>query len=120
MTITLKTSSFVKLGTYTWKSGETTYVDVVGTIEMDLGGRTVTAKARVYEDGDIAVAGFVGRYLTSTKPWIASVRFDKEGKMARVWFGRDDRSGRFNKANAISYEPETWASLVKRDTYSPN
>lgn len=57
-----------------------------------------------YNPETLYLRGFVGRYVTSAKAWQASVRVDADDK---VWvhFGRDDRSGRFNKANMIRYEP---------------
>ncbi len=93
--------------------GVSKYGDTVGTVQIDLGfGRIVTAQARIAsvgQEGSLHVAGFIGRYVTSPKPWLAHV----SGLGSKLWvhFGRDDRSGRFNKANAISFEPETYATL---------
>ena len=93
--------------------GVNKYGDTVGTVQIDLGfGRIVTTQARpaiVGQAGSFNVAGFIGRYVTSPKPWLATVSgFEKR---LYVHFGRDDRSGRFNKANAISFEPTTYATL---------
>ena len=68
----------------------------------------------VDNEDSFAVAGFVGRYKTSTKPWMAHVTVYKDGRtFAR--FGRDERSGRFNKMAGISYEPATYATLANAD-----
>lgn len=77
----------------------------VGTVQVDLGhGRTITAPA-ISADNSITVGGFVGRYRTSPQPWRAFVYY-RAGSLF-VHFGRDDRSGRFRKEDAISYEPDT-------------
>jgi len=94
--------------TYT-ASGKNEYGYEIGTVQIDLGhGQVVLAKAQPQSDGH-RVDGFVGRYVTSAKPWRASV--SGKGSALHVYFGRDDRSGRFNKANAIRWEPELAASL---------
>jgi len=104
----------IKILNETFQSlGVNKYGDIVGTVQIDLGfGRIVTAQARtssVGQEGSLCVAGFIGRYVTSPKPWLAQV----SGFGSKLWvhFGRDDRSGRFNKANAISFEPATYATL---------
>lgn len=79
--------------------------DELGTVTVDLGmGRKVDAKAYRGSRG-IAVHGFVGRYVTSTKAWPAFV--SGEGSKLYVMWGRDDRSGRFNKQAGLSWEPDT-------------
>jgi len=93
--------------------GVNKYGDTVGTVQIDLGfGNIVTAQARttsIGQAGSLDVAGFIGRYVTSPKPWLADV--SGFGSKLRVYFGRDDRSGRFNKANAISFDPKTYTTL---------
>lgn len=80
-----------------------------GTVELNLRTGTVVADAyRSKRDGEIYVRGFVGRYRTSPRAWRATVCFKADGTMRYATFGRDDRSGRFNKQDAISYEPETY------------
>lgn len=80
-----------------------------GTVELNLRTGTVIADAfRSKKDGEIMVRGFVGRYRTSPRAWPASVVFGVDGTLRYANFGRDDRSGRFNKQNAISYEPEIY------------
>jgi hypothetical protein len=104
----------IKILNETFQSlGVNKYGDIVGTVQIDLGyGKIVTAKASptsIGKTGSLCVAGFVGRYVTSPKPWLATVSgFEKS---LYVFFGRDDRSGRFNKANAISFDPTTYATL---------
>lgn len=88
----------------------------VGTVKVNLGIRgEVEAKCIRHSDGQISVAGFVGRYRTSPKPWAATVMEFNAGVF--VNFGRDDRSGRFNKQNAISWEPETYFGLIRPGHY---
>ncbi len=95
--------------TYT-ASGKNKYGYEIGTIRVDLGrGQVVTANAQPDSNGGHYIDGFVGRYVTSAKPWRA--RVSGKGSALSVYFGRDDRSGRFNKANAIRWEPELAASL---------
>jgi hypothetical protein len=93
--------------------GVNKYGKTIGTVQIDLGfGQIVTAKASttsIGQAGSLDVAGFIGHYVTSPKPWLAQV----SGFGSKLWvhFGRDDRSGRFNKANAISFEPKTYATM---------
>ena len=80
-----------------------------GTVEVNLRTGTVIASAsRARSDGEILVKGFVGRYRTSPRAWRASVVFKTDGTLRYADFGRDDRSGRFKKEQAISYEPEVY------------
>lgn len=93
--------------------GVNVHGDPVGTVQIDLGfRRVVTTRASRYTIAGtprISVAGFIGRYRTVNTPWLASV--SGSGDRLFVNFGRDDRSGRFNKQNAISFEPELYASM---------
>lgn len=104
--VTINTETFVATGEANRSGG------VPGTVEMKLRTGVVIAEATYYaKNGEYYVKGFVGRYQTSVKPWNASVQFKADGTMGFVNFGRDDRSGRFNKRNAISYEPETYNGI---------
>jgi len=107
----------IKILNETFKSDGVNYRGTeVGTVDIDLGfGKVVTARAIVapaigLRDAGLDVAGFVGRYQTSPKPWPASVT--GHGDKLWVHFGRDDRSGRFNKLNALRWEPETFAQIA--------
>ena len=89
----------------------------VGTVEISFRGKTQTVKAYIYEFNEekiIYVLGFVGRYVSSTKDWPAIVahKIGRDTANFSVSFGRDDRSGRFNKQDAIRYDPEVYATLV--------
>ena len=81
-----------------------------GTVTVTMGNQSVTAKAERDERGSIWVRGFIGRYRTSPKPWRATVSLSTSDHLY-VNFGRDDRSGRFNKMNAISWEPDTYDAI---------
>lgn len=75
---------------------------------------TVTCGSKRFEvwaekfahDGRIYAFGFMGQYVTGTKQWRATVLLTN-GQMY-VRFGRDDRSGNFNKQNAVSYNPKAF------------
>lgn len=80
---------------------------IEGTVEVTL--RNETRRVSAYKstrDESVTARGMTGRYLTGTKAWPAEVqqRVTPEGK---VWdfvsFGRDDRSGKFQKTNALSF-----------------
>lgn len=98
----------------TFKSdGHNAYGYIVGTAEIRISGRSHTVRAVGGKDGStdgLDVAGFVGRYRTSAKAWPASVSLMGERVIGR--FGRDDRSGRFNKLSGVSFEPALYASLT--------
>lgn len=83
-----------------------------GTVEVDLGnGRVVTAKAhRDDRFKTTYVHGFVGRYQTGTKVWKAMVDYSETRGFVSAWFGRDERAGRCNKMQGISYDPEAYAT----------
>lgn len=114
-TIQIKTETFVA-------DGINATGREVGTCEMSFGHRTLTVRAMRTEWG-VHVAGFVGRYRTSPKPWPASVSTQKlhgsDEMRLCVNFGRDDRAGRFHKQNAISYEPATYDALTKPEFWQP-
>lgn len=86
-------------------AGRSKFGHEVGTVEVN-GQRQVAAR---HDDGDITVAGWVGRYRTSNKAWQATLVRRADGT-SYATFGRDERSGRFNKLNGISYEPDRFPS----------
>lgn len=89
----------------------------IGIVDVNLGREVVTVKASRLSSGTISAAGFVGRYQTSRNPWRASVVLI-DGRMS-FHFGRDDRSGRFQKERGISYEPATYETLIDPTFYQP-
>lgn len=112
MKLTINPATFLSLG-------NNPHGEEVGTVQADLGaGRLVTAQALRFKDGSVRVAGFIGRYQTSSKPWRATVIVRCDGKIY-VHFGRDDRSGKFNKQNAIAWEPQTFATLTNPAYWLP-
>jgi hypothetical protein len=95
--------------------GKNCFDTEIGLVLVDFGrGRTVMTPASKIGKA-INAAGFVGRYRTSPKAWLAHVsaepHYADEGVYAH--FGRDDRSGRFNKRDAISFEPENYEKLCR-------
>lgn len=78
-----------------------------GTVQVKLSGRTVTVEARRFDDATIYCRGFIGRYRTSSKAWRAQLWTNGRGETCAD-FGRDDRSGRFQKLAGISYDPEAY------------
>jgi hypothetical protein len=86
-------------------------------VEIDKRGRTITCWARKYEDnGAIYAFGFMGRYVTSSKLWKATLHTTKNGngeEFTTGHFGRDDRCGRFNKLNGMYFEPKAFFGVKK-------
>lgn len=80
-----------------------------GRVDVEFQGKTVNVWAKRYEDGEVAAFGFTGRYNTGSTAWRVSFSERKDGRQS-IWFGRDDRSGKFNKSG-ISYAPEIFFSL---------
>lgn len=93
-----------------------------GTIDIKINAKIVTAWADYTPGGRLYIYGFIGRYRTSVKPWRASVWTDinifTHERVTRGWFGRDDRSARFNKMQGISWEPELYFTLTKESLLS--
>lgn len=107
MSMTINRESFVVTAVKPRHYGDGTYEE--GTIEVSFAGKTVRAAAKRFGDGDVFINGFVGRYVTSAKPWRAIVAFrNNTSEKPYVNFGRDDRSGRFNKANMVQYAPDIY------------
>jgi hypothetical protein len=83
-----------------------------GTVEVMIGRETRRVRASkttpTYEGGKPTLTAFemTGRYQTGAKAWPASVTQTTwaDGKVTEsADFGRDDRSGRFNKLNCIFF-----------------
>jgi hypothetical protein len=74
-----------------------------GTVEVTLGRETRRLPASRDSEGGVSVGhGLFGTYATSSKRWPAFLKLDEKGReFAR--FGRDDRSGRFNKIRGIAF-----------------
>lgn len=98
--------SFISTGTetktYESKRGDWTTTYETGSVEVTLQRQTKRIEARRYEDGSICVNALTGRYQQGGKAWPASLT-SYANKSDYVWFGRDDRSGRFNKANGLYF-----------------
>jgi CTP-dependent riboflavin kinase len=78
-----------------------------GTVEVTIRNETRRVRAlRAHSDGAITAYGTSGRYVSGAKAWPATIT-NRPGKDGTRWesvsFGRDDRSGRFNKANLIFF-----------------
>jgi hypothetical protein len=71
-----------------------------GTVEVCFGKDTKAVPALKFRDRIIA-QGFGGRYQTSAKVWPAVIVLDVKTGHEYANFGRDDRSGRFNKLRGI-------------------
>lgn len=101
--------SFEATGTesHTWKDGTVSTYEV-GTVVVTLGGESRRLGATRNKYGDITVRGLGGRYLTSAKVWPASVYSSEDGRES-AFFGRDDRSGRFNKLRGVFFINEEGA-----------
>ncbi len=91
--------SFVKTGTTPRGADE-------GTVEVTLGTRTRRVPA-IMSGVTIIARGMYGTYRTSPKRWpatiMSSVRADGT-ILEHANFGRDDRSGRFNKMQGIAFD----------------
>lgn len=123
MTLNIRIETFKQDGTHTYERKDYRSVTPVGTVEVDLGNEVVTPRARMSTIGDktqVSVAGFVGRYQTSNKAWPAHVYQDAGAEGPQAYFGRDDRSGRFNKLRGITYEPETYERVGNPGWFMPN
>lgn len=80
-----------------------------GKVEVSFGREVHTLWAIRHDGNHVSILGFVGRYRTSTKAWRASVSL-YNGSL-HAYFGRDDRSGRFNKMQGISLEAATFFKM---------
>lgn len=79
---------------------------VEGTVEVTLRGETRRVRAKRRND-EITAYGMTGRYQTGTKAWPAAATRVVDPRTGRPWdrirFGRDDRSGKFNKVNCVFF-----------------
>lgn len=73
---------------------------VEGTVQVVLGRETKEVSAFKCRDR-IFARGFGGRYQTGSKVWPATVILDVTTGNESALFGRDDRSGRFNKLAGV-------------------
>lgn len=115
MAIIVFPETFVQAEVQLKHYSDSMFIAEFGTVEIELNGKRITVEARRFirdshipGNRDIGLMGFVGRYRTSNNPWAASVIYRVLQDRMAVNFGRDDRSGRFNKLNLITYEPETY------------
>lgn len=81
---------------------------IEGTVQVTLRGETRTVKAhKSTRAGEITAYGMTGRYQTGTKAWPASVTQKIDPSTGKPWdsvnFGRDDRSSKFQKFNALHF-----------------
>ena len=80
---------------------------VSGTVEVTLRNETRRVEANKKSTGEITAFGMTGRYVTGTKAWSASVTQHINSDSGQSWdcvfFGRDDRTTKFRKANMLSF-----------------
>lgn len=80
-----------------------------GTVEVTLRGITKRVRASRWVGGQIMAYDLVGRYATGAKAWPATLRYNPGSSSVPAWesasFGRDDRSVKFNKVNAVYFKP---------------
>lgn len=81
---------------------------IEGTVEVTLRNETRTVSAtKSNGNGAIKARGMTGRYQTGTKAWPATVEQRVDPRTNKLWdfvsFGRDDRSGKFQKLNGLHF-----------------
>jgi len=76
------------------------YTYYKGTVEVTLRGETRRVEALRFTDGAVSASGMFGRYRTSNRKWCARISSNANGAES-AQFGRDDRSSRFNKIDAL-------------------
>lgn len=108
-TLTIQAETFVTAEADVAEVGAHYAKFINGKVTVTCGIQSFEAWAQRYDDGRIYVFGFMGQYVTSPKLWRATVLLDA-GRMF-VRFGRDDRSGNFNKQNAVSYNPKAFYAM---------
>lgn len=83
-----------------------------GTVEVTLWNKTrrVRASRTIYAEtyrpgqSDVTAHDMLGRYQQGAKAWPASVAHNCATGQERANFGRDDRSGKFHKANCLFFK----------------
>lgn len=79
---------------------------IEGTVEVTLRGETRRVPAQLRGE-KITARGLTGRYETGTKAWPATAEHVIDPRTGKAWdridFGRDDRSGKFNKVNNVFF-----------------
>lgn len=103
-TFTAATADVAQVGEWYAKS-------INGTVTVQFGKTEMTVWAHKGLGGYIHAYGFVGNYRTGSKDWAVTMSVRPENEFTSVWFGRDDRSGRCVKQNAIRFDPETFFKL---------
>lgn len=104
-TLMIQAETFVAAQADVSEVGEHYAKYINGKVTVTCGSHSFEVWAeRFAHDGRIYAFGFMGQYVTGTKLWRATVLLNN-GQMY-VRFGRDDRSGNFNKQNAVSYNPK--------------
>ena len=80
-----------------------------GTVLVTLRGETRRVRAWISSDCLITAYGITGRYKTGGKAWPAEISQHEahDGTVYEtVWFGRDDRNGKFKKADCLHFAQE--------------
>lgn len=97
--------------------GLNTYNDPVGTVQGTMFKKSIECRAYKGSNGDLNVAGFMGKYRTGTKLWLAHVFVDKQNRMC-CYFGFDSRSGKHQTSN-VFFEPEQYFKQVNPFLFKP-
>ena len=99
--------SIIKTDTFTANETQTSEGFIYGTVEVTIRYETRRVDAYKDRDGLITARGLVGRYSTGTKAWPATVSQMISPRTNQIWetvfFGRDDRHGKFQKAHGLHF-----------------
>jgi hypothetical protein len=115
MVMQVLTHTFVQSSIEQCSAGQYYWTREEGTVDVIINGKLITVEASrteaLWTRPTVFLRGFIGRYRTSMKNWRATVTADADGRVSG-WFGRDDRSGRYNKLAGISYAPDLYKAAA--------
>ncbi len=91
--------------------------DQVGTVQGTFFDEEITCRAYQGSNGDLTIAGFMGKYKLSEQSWVATVWLNKNNEL-KFYFGFDGQPGGRSKSNLL-FAPDQYFKQAPPYLFTP-
>lgn len=99
------------------QDGVNKFNDPVGTVQGVLFEKPIECRAYKGTNGDLNIAGFIGKYRTDSRVWPVNIFVNKESKIS-FHFGFDSQFSKHQASNAV-YAPDEYFAIAPQHLFHP-
>lgn len=97
--------------------GVNKYRDQVGSLSGSFNEKEISCRAYKASNGDLVIAGFLGKYRATQRAWIATVWLNKNSELS---FSFGFESGvKKSASSSLIYDPDEYFKQAPQDLFSP-